>query len=369
MQDITVFVVDDEEDLRALMLEALEDDYNVSGFQSGDAVIAALQNGLPDIILLDVNMAGISGYETCQKIRAMALLAQPHIMFISGHNSLEDRLKAYSAGGDDFVPKPVPFAELLTKIEIAVKLLQVKTHLSEKEKTSSHMAFQAMTEASQYGAILQCIKDSFTCNSLHQIADSIFGACTSFSLKCCVQIRGDTTISLRRGGDMCSPMENELFELIKRKGRIYSFNQRAMFNADRVSVLIANMPPDNPEQNGRILDLIATIVETTDAAVLSLCQRNALSNSLQDVQKTIASVKGDYQHQEQASRSILDKMLIDMDSAIQVLGLTDEQERYFISLAETAKEDLLKMQTMGKRADSQLESIAHNLTAHIKSDQ
>ena len=102
MKKQTLFIVDDEPERLELMQESLEDQFDVFTFGSGGTVLEAGENGVPDLIILDVSMPGIDRYETCKYIRVLDSQSHTLIIFISAHNSIEDRLKAYDSEIKDY---------------------------------------------------------------------------------------------------------------------------------------------------------------------------------------------------------------------------------------------------------------------------
>ena len=105
-----ILVVDDEEDILAL----LRDLFTMKGYQvltaaTGEQALEQCSKA-PDLILLDVNMPGMDGFTLCKKIRDF--LSCP-ILFLTARVEDADKLKGFSAGGDDYILKPFSTAELL----------------------------------------------------------------------------------------------------------------------------------------------------------------------------------------------------------------------------------------------------------------
>jgi len=112
---ISVLVVDDEPALRKVIRTSL----SASGFQveecgTGREALGAVQQHPFDLILLDVNMPGLGGIETCRRIRALA--PQTGIVMVTVRDSEEDKVSALEAGADDYVTKPFRFRELVARM-------------------------------------------------------------------------------------------------------------------------------------------------------------------------------------------------------------------------------------------------------------
>lgn len=109
-----ILIVDDDPDIRNVLGFLLKDKYNVSQAQDGQSAIDHLRkNADTDLVVLDVMMPGLSGYETCAEIRSFSNVP---ILFLTAKSAEDDRLSAYSSGGDDFLSKPFSQAEFMAKV-------------------------------------------------------------------------------------------------------------------------------------------------------------------------------------------------------------------------------------------------------------
>ena len=125
-----MLVVDDDLTNRIVMEELLDDEFSVALAESGEDCLELTRSFVPAVILLDVMMPGLDGYETCRELRAIERSEALQIIFVSARVSTEDRLRGYSEGGDDYVPKPFDHDELLAKLRVHVRLQNALTALS-----------------------------------------------------------------------------------------------------------------------------------------------------------------------------------------------------------------------------------------------
>ncbi|MBI5451123.1 MAG: response regulator [Gammaproteobacteria bacterium] len=103
-------------------MENLKQDYAVLAATSGaKALELAARNPRPDVILMDVMMPGIDGYETCRRLKQHPELRDIDVLFISANNSAEEKIIGYKAGGSDYLVKPVQFPELHEKLKLAIR--------------------------------------------------------------------------------------------------------------------------------------------------------------------------------------------------------------------------------------------------------
>jgi DNA-binding response OmpR family regulator len=122
MRSETILAVDDDPLNRAILEELLGDEYNLTVVESGDEALTVAAALRPDLILLDIMMPGIDGYETCRRMRECKELAFTKIVLVSARAMLAERLRGYEAGADDYVLKPFDHEELLAKIQVFLRL-------------------------------------------------------------------------------------------------------------------------------------------------------------------------------------------------------------------------------------------------------
>jgi len=119
MHDTTILVVDDEPQIRRVLRATLSSNgYEVIEAQSGQEAIEMVVTERPELILLDVNMPGMSGLEACNKIRTSF---DGPIIMVTVHNAERDKIAALDAGADDYVVKPFAIGELLARIRAALR--------------------------------------------------------------------------------------------------------------------------------------------------------------------------------------------------------------------------------------------------------
>jgi signal transduction histidine kinase len=129
MKKITkVLIVDDEFQNVRVMKELLNfhPQYECREADSGEEALKILESYFPEIILLDVMMPGIDGYEVCRRIRCQYQHKFAKIIMVSGMSMISDRLKGYDAGADDYLTKPYVEDELVAKLEVYSKLSRIE---------------------------------------------------------------------------------------------------------------------------------------------------------------------------------------------------------------------------------------------------
>ncbi len=129
----TILVVDDTHlNLRFLSGILGEKGYEVRSVSDGAVALSSVQADPPDLILLDIMMPVISGYEVCEKLKADELTRDIPVIFISALNEVTDKVKGFSLGGVDYITKPFQIDEVLARVKTHLDLRNLQKKLQEK---------------------------------------------------------------------------------------------------------------------------------------------------------------------------------------------------------------------------------------------
>ncbi|MDJ0631851.1 MAG: response regulator transcription factor [Xenococcaceae cyanobacterium MO_188.B29] len=113
-----VLVVDDDSILRTVLKHTLEQQgYQVKTVHSGKEALAAFTQDIPDIVVSDVSMPEMDGFEFCRQLRSQPSGQLVPFIFLSAKTDLDHRVEGHSSGADDYLTKPFEMKELLAKIE------------------------------------------------------------------------------------------------------------------------------------------------------------------------------------------------------------------------------------------------------------
>jgi phosphoserine phosphatase RsbU/P len=132
MASANILVVDDTAANLQVLVGMLKDrGYKVRPAPSGKLAIAAALRESPDLILLDINMPDMNGYEVCQYLKSNDQLKRIPVIFISALSEQLDKVKAFATGGVDYITKPFQMEELHARVETHLKLHRLQQELEE----------------------------------------------------------------------------------------------------------------------------------------------------------------------------------------------------------------------------------------------
>jgi two-component system, sensor histidine kinase and response regulator len=121
-----ILIVDDQPTVIAVLQKILGDQYVVQTATTGEAALAIAADFAPALILLDIRMPGIDGYERCRQLRAHPMLRHTKIIMVSAAASVSERLRGHEVGADDYLTKPFDEEELLAKVRVYLRLKSVE---------------------------------------------------------------------------------------------------------------------------------------------------------------------------------------------------------------------------------------------------
>jgi sigma-B regulation protein RsbU (phosphoserine phosphatase) len=125
-----ILIVDDKPaNLRLLSQMLVENGYQVRPAPDGSVALAAARAQPPDLILLDIRMPDMDGYQVCKHLKADASTRDIPIIFISALTETQDKVKAFAVGGVDYVTKPLQFQEVLARVKTHLALRRLQTEL------------------------------------------------------------------------------------------------------------------------------------------------------------------------------------------------------------------------------------------------
>src|ERR1700730_5822570 len=125
-----IMAVDDQPENLKLLEDMLKQrGYLVRSFPRGRMALSAASQNPPDLILLDINMPEMSGYEVCERLKADLALARIPVIFLSALNETDDKVRGFRAGGVDYVTKPFQFDEVQARVETHLRLVHLQQAL------------------------------------------------------------------------------------------------------------------------------------------------------------------------------------------------------------------------------------------------
>ncbi len=138
-QKMDILIVDDtSENLRLLSQMLAEQGYSVRAVTSGERALESVQALPPDLILLDIRMPKMTGYEVCEHLKADPVTSDIPIIFISALSEIQDKVQAFKVGGVDYITKPFQLEEVLVRTQTHLALRTLQKRLQDTNQKLEH---------------------------------------------------------------------------------------------------------------------------------------------------------------------------------------------------------------------------------------
>jgi len=342
-EEYSVLIVDDSPADLQLVLNVVKEHFKVLAATSGAQAIAMVEKAKPNLVLLDVTMPEMDGYETCEKIKHSH--PETLVVFLSANDSTEEILRGYDVGGADYVVKPFEPDVLVNKLNGAFENQQQTQELKQEADYASEVAMAAISSSSELSTVVSFLRESFNAKDLETLSRLVAQCLEGYGLTGSFQFRTAVkTLNYSMNGAVTNLEEELLFRVAVMSERIMEKGNRMFLNFNNVSLLIKNIPLEDQDKVGRLRDYLMILIEGANEKVeLFDAQTTAVQERSDSYNKVINKVKESldfvYQAQKEIEKqnvTILDTLADDIDEAFIGLGLSEEQENQIMTLLQKA---------------------------------
>jgi DNA-binding response OmpR family regulator len=353
-------------------LEALEsefgDEYELDCVPSADACLERMKVQYPNVILIDVNIPDLNWSELCINIRAQFHADAITIILISMKDCLKEKMLGYDVGADDFIIRPFSHEEIIGKVNHSLQLRQERAIFRDNLDKSNERIICAMADINELELVMEFLEASYQCNTYRELAQTIFDSMSRFSKDCSVQVRGIH-------GDLClsdhgpiTPLETDLFDQLKDEDAIYDYGGRTLFNSDHLSLLVKNMPEDDPEHVAKLKQLFHTLVHGANSKVnfistqMELLEQNEeVQSLLRETETALHNIEKKLHTQGSETTVIMDTLIRDLEFAITRIGLNAAQEEQILSLVDHSLEKLVQLYAQGVDIENSFDYVTQSM--------
>ncbi len=366
-----IFVADDEPVCCMLIVETLaSEEREIQAFEDGQGVLDAMAEN-PEIVLIDMDMPNMSGIEVCRQWREN-YSNDTHFIFISGHDDLETRIRAYDAGADDYWIKPVNPDELKRKVKAIEAHISRMYELQSQVDMTGKMAFSAMNSLGEMGVIQQFMREVFVTNDIEELVRAVCSALQQYDLDALFEIRSICCKNKQRvrfssSSMQLSPLEDMLLSHAVNIQDNFQLGNRVIFNYPAATLLVMDFRTDDPEKIGRMKDNIAVLAESVSVRVRALeeemskvTQKSEIVGFLAEFMRSLEQVQAKQSENAELAKEINEELQRELVYAFVALGLSDCQEQELIDIAEKAQSRLESVRDLDKAENQQLLALVTN---------
>lgn len=369
MEKRKVLIVDDTPTEIHLLLENLKHDYAVQVATSGEKALALLDAGFaPDVILMDAIMPVLDGYDTCRRIKACNAYPPCDVIFVSAHDTTEEMLAGYDAGGSDYLIKPISPDELQQKVKVALRNKDQRDRLNIEIESAVETAVSALSSSGEQGVVIDFLRGCFPGLSADALAHLLIRSLARLSLSSSVQLRSTLgVVEHSDNGSTFLPVENDLIQRSKGQGKFIEHKHHLIVTLGPVSLLIRGLPAEG-ERKSRLKESIAVMI---DGAVAKLHQielqselaanKALLKPYIRAQRQTFEAMITAQKQQKENTMAIMDRLMEYVEANFMALGLTENQERALMSILQPAMDEMLANFEEGTRTDERLSALFEEL--------
>ncbi|HEY9709851.1 MAG TPA: response regulator, partial [Oculatellaceae cyanobacterium] len=292
-----ILIVDDTpENLQVLSATLSERGYQVRGVIKGKMAIRAARSAPPDLILLDIRMPDMNGYEVCEQLKTDSETSDIPVIFISALDEVLDKVKAFQVGGVDYVTKPFQVEEVLARVEHQLTIRRLSQQLlTQNEQLQQEI--QERKKAEEAAAAASQAKSEFLANISHELRtplNAIIGFTQVMSRDSILSVEQRQYLGIiNRSGENLLELINDVLELSKIEAGMIALDESSfdlywlldnlelMFqikaeqkNLDLIFIVSSNVPQyiktDEKKLRGCLINLLGNAIKFTERGRITL---------------------------------------------------------------------------------------------------
>ena len=362
----SILIVDDQPENIDFLVGHIGDEFNTTAATSGEkALKMASEHPQPNVILMDVMMPQMDGYETCQRIKSETDTKDIDVIFVSAKDSADGIILGYEAGGSDFLVKPIKPEELIHKINLVIKNKQIQAAIESEKTLAMETAMTAMISGGEQGVLLNFMCKCFEVQTVEDLAREITESCANYDLDVSVQIRAKHQIVNYNKNATMNPLEIEFLTKVKNAGRLREKGEYFVANFGDITLLVKNMPDDEGKR-GRLRDHLAILIESAEIRLKALemaCQIAVIAKQSEKNLKAVEVLLNDFN--KQFAEAVNDTM-VDLEASFLSYGLSEDQELRLLEVAQSGINKSFATMDVGKLIDEKLRNIVTSLEDVLK---
>ena len=288
------------------------------------------------VIVLDLMAQNHIDLAICHEVAQYERRSEVPIIVLIPSNDLRYKLQAFEYGCDDVIGSGCDIEEVSARINKSIFNVIANEQLKSRLHMANETAYTAMSDNSDLGNNLHFLVEENRCNNLDELGQLLFMTLERYDISCSLQMRSVYGTKNMEANGMAKDLESQLLEQLQSAGRYVDFGRRTIMNYGQVSLLVRNMPLDNPKRYGSLKDNLFTLLKGLDARVKALDARNklmdekkALHKLSSDVRDVMAEIDRSYQQVMRDIANAVEDMAESVQAHIPSLALSEEQERFF----------------------------------------
>jgi len=299
-------------------------------------------------------------------------------IIISTESSKEEEISSMFDSGVFDVISPENCSEMLLKkrIEVALKTYDQEIKLQSKLDRAKETAFCAMADSNELGQVITFLNNTANTSSYDLLASHCFTAFETLKLSGSIVFHSKDADFFYSDCSTDKPLEQKLISTFHNTimqgndscGRFKTFSSRIIITSSLCSVLIRNAPLDDTKQ-GRLRDILGALIngmearaETIEANLKCEANKEITHELFTDIRQAMENLGSLFKEHEHETINIMDELMHSTQEGLALLGLTEEQEEYFVKSIDSAMTRLIGLYTKGVEFDNGFNNILQQLS-------
>lgn len=329
-----VFLVSADEEFIGRHKEHLAHEADLNVYRTAAECRAGLGERRPDLLLLDLALPNDEGFLLHRELRDdfdhsdlfQVLLCEAGDVVREGFDA------------DDQMIKPVSETVLRLKLAQLAKVFERNASSREQMSYAQSVALTAMSSMGELGVVMQFLSKSFTCHNIQEVAALTVDSLRQYELEGAVYIvwEGDGLARTTDGSDL-SDDNRSLIEQRRTLGRLLEIERNLVVNFDHVTVLVTNVPVDDPQRQGRIRDNIATLTEGIESRIQGLLlehdnilKQQGIRYAAWEIRDSVRNLDARQMADLTETRELINKVIDEYEDAFLHMGMLPEIENKLI---------------------------------------
>ncbi|KMT66164.1 response regulator transcription factor [Catenovulum maritimum] len=355
MDDLKILILDSDTSYRNNLKSVLDDEFNVETSGCSESAINLVSATSYHIILLDISLANKSDFKLVSQLKLQSQDLLPILFMTSTEYDAESVISCFEAGASSYIKKTCDTTELKYKLRsIKSYITEINATKAQSDELESIVSI-TMHQANSYGWALDLITSVIQCRDFETLAKKIAASFQSIGIQTCIEISTpNDSLFYDSSTKIASPIIIEMFELLRNKGRIYSFNQRTIFNDKYISILVKNMPNDET-LSSIYIDSFAKLIPALTSRIQNMLDKHKIVETRTQLVDILTQLEPAIIQVQQEKQQLLDKMIAEVGVSFHTLDFNDAQEAF---IAHILQEQLLKQ--------GQIDMTIHSIISKIE---
>ncbi|NTS75251.1 hypothetical protein HR060_00110 [Catenovulum sp. SM1970] len=290
-----------------------------------------------DYYIILINSKNVPEHELEQAMEFHKRSPAPAIIFLTQDENEENTLRCFELGAYDVISKNLPANHIVKKIKVIDKYKRLINSLVFEEKELNSLVDVTLKQAAFYGSSVNLLSDIQLADSEKALASMVFNYMEQQGLQSALHFEAPDSIhDFSQQTVFCTPIEKKVFSLLRDKGRIYEFKDRAMFNDEHVSLLVKNMPSKDSTEYSLLIDVLAKLIPALEMRYRALLNAQQLQYAYKSLQQAINDVQATTLSLQEERQAIIDNIVMQIGLSFHDFEFTESQEKFLIELIENS---------------------------------